>query len=856
MGFRKFVFFVLSVCMALQGWGRNVSVEQALQLAEDFYFSKTSSMRPVKRIVSATPRFELVYVAGRQGQAMKRGMAQQQDACYYVVNVNENDGFVVVSADDRALPVLAYSLEGSFDAASLPANCQAWLQGYEEEISILKNIPEEAVASPYWNREADYPSTVVAPMIQTTWTQAAPYNLWCPEDVKAGKGELSLVGCVATAVAQLMRYHRWPERPEGTVNYWDGKQQMRREMDFGKCPEFDWDNMLDRCDYNGGTELQRIAVANLSQAVGYACQMNYSKGESTAYLVDAALAMRKHFGYDANIHRHIRALTPFDEWLSLLMGELEAGRPVLYDGFNHKGGHAFLCDGYDGAGLFHFNWGWGGSSDGYYALSAMNPRTQGLGGNNGSYAFLQTMVCGIQPPTGTSVSRPDRAYLNRLYMRTPFSQGQQNLEDGVVEAPRGEEVGVSCWLELETLNDVTTPVCAGIWRDGKVVPLSKERSIYIPAGVDLTYYTSPLYLSSLTNGVYEVCMFCKDEAGEWKQLESGQADASTFRLTIGTDKVRMEKNYPDFRVALGEDFVPGILYTSGLKTWTLHVSNPGAVRLETWVGVRMQNETEKIDTLFATLTYCESLDQVSVDVLANMKDIPSGTYKLTPFYCAKNTIYAKLENDIVVPLAEPVEVTTSRKPQIDVQLPFGGFQLNAFNGDMTVKISQPSKLFPYAGRIYAEIFRKTASGNEPTGVKVWSEWLDLPKPVVKEVLFSAGQALDLPLGTDYQAVFYYDDGYGTAFSSGDLTVIRDDNSVSPVVTQATVVYRQEVQSLEVEASRASAVDVLSLSGRVECAVACPAGIRTQVPLDALAPGIYLVRVKSGSQVEVHKFVIP
>lgn len=847
---------MLSVCTAVQGWGKNVTAEQALQLAEDFYFSKTSSIWSAKRMKSAAPRFELAYVAGRQGQAMKRGVAPQQDACYYVVNVNENDGYVIVSGDDRALPVLAYSLEGSFDSASLPANCEAWLQGYQEEISILKNISEEVVPSSPWSREASYPVNVVEPLLRMTWTQSAPYNLWCPEDVVAGKGERSIVGCVATAVSQLMYHYRWPERPEGTISYYDGKQRVRRSMDFSQSPAFEWDNMLDRYDYNGGTDVQRNAVANLCQVVGYACQMFYSSGESVAYVKNAAIAMRKYFGFDANLHRHVRALTSFDEWLDLLMEELESGRPVLYEGFNHRGGHAFLCDGYDGAGLFHFNWGWGGSSDGYYALSAMNPRTQGLGGNNGSYAFLQTMVCGIQPPTETSVARPDRVYLNTLYMRKPFSQGQGNVEDGVVEATHGENIGVSCWLDAETLDDVTVKVCAGIMRDGQMVPLSTERSIYIQAGIDPAYYTSPLDLSSVAEGEYELCMFCKYANGDWTRLESGQADASTFRLTVGADKVRLEKNYPDFRVALAEDFTPGILYTSGLKTWTLHVSNPGAVRLETWVGVRLQNEKENIDTLFASLTYCEPSEQTSVDILGNMNNIPSGTYKLTPFYCSKNTIYAKLENNIVVPLADPIEVTTSRKPQISVEPPSGVFELNVFNGDMAVKISQPSKLLPYAGRIYAEIFRKTASGNEATGVKVWSEWLDLPKPVVREIVLSAGQALDLPLGADYQAVFYYEDGYGTAFSFGDLAVIRDENSVEQVVLQSTVAYRPDARLLEVETSKTSVVAVVSLSGRMECSASCLAGVRKQIPVGFLAPGVYLVRISSGDQVKVQKIVIP
>ena len=143
MNIPKIILSGLLVCLCVCGWARPVSLKQALAQAEAFYELKTVSAPRNVRSLSAKPRFELSYVAYRKGKVAARRTVSAEEACFYVVNVNGNEGFVIVSGDDRARPILAYSLHGGFTPDALPANSQSWLQGYQEEISLLKDMPED-----------------------------------------------------------------------------------------------------------------------------------------------------------------------------------------------------------------------------------------------------------------------------------------------------------------------------------------------------------------------------------------------------------------------------------------------------------------------------------------------------------------------------------------------------------------------------------------------------------------------------------------------------------------------------------------------------------------------------------------
>ncbi|SDO31533.1 Spi protease inhibitor [Prevotella communis] len=326
----------------------------------------------------------------------------------YAFNM-EGGGYVIASADSRTLPVLGYSTTGTIDWEHLPENMRSWLKQYDETIATLGhrtdfkdgemcNANGEKV-----NRRSN--RSAVEPLIKTHWDQDAPY--W--DQVPKYKGpEQNLrnkpcyAGCVATAMAQVMNYWQWPNAvPDGLPAY-DCVCSSRSFIDYtwhlDALPPttFRWDLMLndytvwneDTEQYDQlGTDEQRKAVATLMRYCGQSVEMMYGTAElggSGANAGFVATALAKYFDYNTphNISRF--NFPSIDEWEEIIYGELAAGRPMVYCGQSDSGGHAFVCDGYDGNGMFHINWGWGGINDGYFALAVLNPYNNTSAGSGSS----------------------------------------------------------------------------------------------------------------------------------------------------------------------------------------------------------------------------------------------------------------------------------------------------------------------------------------------------------------------------------------------------------------------------------------------------------------------------------------
>ena len=327
---------------------------------------------------------------GRQKTIGKGGSGSQP--YYYVFNRGDDGGFVIVSGDDDAEEILGYSDRGSFDLAHIPDNMRTWLDGYAEEIEWVQQHPVEGK-----RRTARTSATgleisrmEVAPLIETTWGQDNPYNMRC----QTTSGSSAVTGCVATALAQIMYYHKWPQEETDTIPAYSYYPELDPII-------FDWGRMqlsYDKTDYSESPA--NLAVADLMLYCGHAVQMSYDATSSGADAMKSADALNMYFGYANPALSASRSAYSDEEWEELVYAELAAGRPVFYAAQNSNGaGHAFVCDGYDGNGLFHINWGWNGMSDGFFRLQALNPTAQGIGGSNLSYGFStqQMMIFGISP---------------------------------------------------------------------------------------------------------------------------------------------------------------------------------------------------------------------------------------------------------------------------------------------------------------------------------------------------------------------------------------------------------------------------------------------------------------------------
>ena len=267
----------------------------------------------------------------------------------YVFNSQSAPGFVVVSADDRFAPLLGMSLQGSFDIDRAPSNLLWWLQEYRNEISAAMAAPSPMPRLIPGNESENEDFPVVEPLMATQWNQGTPYNDLCPSD---GGGKC-VTGCVATAMAQVMRYHSWPQQGIGEISYQTGSG-IDVSCDFSSVT-FDWDNMIDNYDAQQYTPEEASAVANLMFAAGASVKMGYTSYESGAYSENITNGLVTYMGYDSKASLVKRNLYGYEAWKDLVYSEIAARRPVVYGGTSDAGGHQFVCDGYSGDGYFHIN---------------------------------------------------------------------------------------------------------------------------------------------------------------------------------------------------------------------------------------------------------------------------------------------------------------------------------------------------------------------------------------------------------------------------------------------------------------------------------------------------------------------
>lgn len=329
---------------------------------------------------------------------------QTQASPYYVFNATASQGFVVVSGDDCVGDnlVLGYTSQGSFDAEAIPDNLQWWLDETATQISTLSCLGVKA------RRVALHDN--IAPLLTTCWDQTLPYNAFCP----ITDGQQCLTGCMATALSQVMYYHRWPQGP--IANELPAYTMANGRVIEGlPVTSFDWDNMVN--DYSKPTtEAQQTAVATLMRYCGQTIQMDYTPHVSNGTIYDIDILVNN-FGYAPGLYCANANEYTVSGWDELLYSELRQGRPLVYCGQSTGGGHAFVVDGYevqDGEGYFSVNWGWSGKGNGFFKINLLNPDMSGSGGSTtkDGYSNYQSALIGLQPRQGASEG--NYRYLNSI----------------------------------------------------------------------------------------------------------------------------------------------------------------------------------------------------------------------------------------------------------------------------------------------------------------------------------------------------------------------------------------------------------------------------------------------------------
>ena len=298
------------------------------------------------------------------------------EAAFYVFNTST--GYVIVSADDCATPILGYSYEGPFDADNIPIQMQDCLNGFLEQIEyvVMHHCVAGDATAAQWERvrttgriKSERNDYEVLPLLKEQWGQGCGYNAYCPEDPDGSCGH-AVTGCVATAMAQIMHYWKYPERGQGTHSYIPSThpEYGEQSVDFS-ATTYDWANMPNKLNANAG-ETEINAVSTLMYHCGVSVEMMYGPDGSSAYSQNVGSALRNYFKYDNELVGKYKDDNN-DAWIAQLKACLDLYRPIYYSGSSASGAsaHAFVCDGYDRDDMLHFNWGWDGGG-GYFVLGS------------------------------------------------------------------------------------------------------------------------------------------------------------------------------------------------------------------------------------------------------------------------------------------------------------------------------------------------------------------------------------------------------------------------------------------------------------------------------------------------------
>jgi surface protein len=302
---------------------------------------------------------------------------------FYVFNDEANGGYVVVSGEERMLDILMFAEDGSYNEKEMPCNMKAWLDDYARQVSYLRTHPEAKSS-----RRARANKANIDNLLDCWFGQRDPYNDKCPRHC--------VTGCIATAMAQIMYCHKWPDQTLETIPAYT-TATLNISVPEIPVTTIDWANILKGYNYDDTYDTtQADAVATLMKLCGSSVEMDYTTTGSAASSYAASIAFKKYFGYDDLIEQVVRSNFNTDEWEQLVYDELNAKRPVLYSGFSETGGgHAFVLDGYKD-GFFHVNWGWGGSES-YVMMTGE--------GNWEGYTIGQSALINIQPDNGEYASR-------------------------------------------------------------------------------------------------------------------------------------------------------------------------------------------------------------------------------------------------------------------------------------------------------------------------------------------------------------------------------------------------------------------------------------------------------------------
>ena len=560
---KRFFTLILMMAFGLTLVGGPIDEATAKQFAQNFWKkNSTMGVRDGRIYRNKTDEARFVNVAPQFGYSE-----------FFIFNNTNGKGYVIMAADDCVTPILGYSYENNFEGGTLPPNFKAWLDGYAEEIRAV--VAEKAAATN--EIRADWEclrlgkpmpiksEKAVNPLVQTKWDQSPYYNDQCPYD--NNHNSRTLTGCVATAMAQVLKFWNYPEHGYGSHSYVPSSHPEYGTLyvDFSAV-NYQWSAMPNV------VSSANSAVATLMYHCGVAVDMMYGISGSpdygsAAYILDpgdgrhcAENALKTYFGYKSTLHGEQKNYYNDSEWMQLLKTELDNGRPMVYGGFSNSGGHAFVCDGYNYNDYFHFNWGWGGYYNDYFYINSLNPGSY-------SYSRNQQAVVGIEPNEngggggggggGGSSTEYSLCYYSNLTMsETEYwfyddlsvhaeiaNTGQGNFSGYIGAAVFYKDNDEYIFLDVMDYWDKTSnPLQSGYYVHG-----------------DLTCEAGPPYLP----GSYAIAMVYSLDGDLWNFIDNNNYNDAYFDIVYSTEI----ETFSDFTIVTGEYLYYGTSSTVNVDVW-------------------------------------------------------------------------------------------------------------------------------------------------------------------------------------------------------------------------------------------------------------------------------------------------
>lgn len=564
-------------------------------------------------------------------QGSKGEITLSQESYYVFPNANSK-GFTIVSGDDRLPEIVGYSSQGSYDENNLPEGFVSFMEAYQNlynkvnlgDAEALKNLAEIKAWRNKKNASAASTSAVAPLLGNIEWDQTSPYNNMCP---RYDCVHVAATGCVATAMAQVMAYYKYPKQLKadipGYVNRWNGIPMeiptITREEGV-----YDWDNMLPK--YNkeaNATQQQKDAVAKLMYHCGAAVQMNYGPESAAAV---SATKLAKYFGYDADLMMDLnRSTFTLDKWMQIIDTELAAGRPVLYGGQASDGGHQFICDGKDGEGLYHINWGWSGNQNGFFDLSLLNPEKGGTGSGNSTEGYNRScsITIGIAPDNGVVdaplATVPDIKAMNYGFLETTTKDTRENPDEAF-----------DFWLDYglgnQTYQAFSGYVALGILqKDGSYRIVSQKAHINVDpipgegmiSVVDVNFRVNEAF----EVGTVTLCPLYSKDGENWTLCDIPSSFPSVM---LKITKTKMDVTSPLTAQVTG----PEKLETGAYGTFQVTLSNLSDLEYFGYIDVSFSDKAEQVSAALARELYVSVPAHGSVTRSFNLLPKQAGDFYL------------------------------------------------------------------------------------------------------------------------------------------------------------------------------------------------------------------------------------